>query len=108
MRNGAVGEGSLDGLVVALCRDYSRRVSDIESGYIGRRTLIELRYLNIKLLGAAAEIAGERYAEVFVREIGNAVGYAKSELIDRMSETSYKRYKALIKNNIAKKLHLKD
>lgn len=108
MRNGNMKDGSLDGLIVALCRDFSRRKAEIESGFAGRRTLIELRYLNIKLLGAAAEIAGDRHAEVFVQEIGEAVGYAKSQLIDKMSETSYKRYKALIKNNIAKKLHLSD
>ena len=106
MRNEDLRGGSLEGLIIALCRDHARRVREIESGYVSRRTLAELRYLNIKLLTAAAEIAGERNAEAFIREIGEGIGYAKSDLMERMSEVSYKRYKAFIKENIAKKLHL--
>jgi len=108
MRNGNVRRDCLDALIVALCLDHGRRKAEIESGMLGRRTLAELRYLNIKLLTAAVEVVGERYAETFIREIGEAVGYAKSDLMDRMSEVSYKRYKALVKNNIAKRLHLSD
>lgn len=106
MRTEDLKGGSLDVLVIALCRDYARRVREIENAYVGRRTLAELRYLNIKVLWAASEVVGERYAEAFVREIGEGIGYAKSELMDHMSEVSYKRYKTLIKENIAKKLHL--
>ena len=100
-------EGALDNLVVALCRDFKRRALAIENGGLSRRCLIELRYLNFKILEAAAEIVGEDDAEIYVIEIGAAIGYANSEILDR-SEVYYKKCKKLVKENIAKKMHLTD
>ena len=98
---------SLDSLVKALCCDFSRRKKIIESGGATKRTQTELRYLNLKIFAAAAEIAGDEFAAVYIEEIGREIGYAKSEAFC-VSELTYKRYKSLIKENIAKKLHLSD
>lgn len=106
MRNENI-ESSLDCLVLALCKDYERRSSKIASGASQRRTLVEFRYLNFKIFDAAAEIAGEELAPLYIKEIGEGIGYAKSAL-DGISEGTYKKYKKLIKENIAKKLHLSD
>ena len=97
----------LDNLIKALCCDFSRRKKVIESGLSSKRTLTELRYLNLKIFDAAAEIAGDEFAAVYIEEIGREIGYAKSEAFC-VSELTYKRYKSLIKENIAKKLHLSD
>ena len=97
--------GTLDGLVVALCRDYERRRVAIEKGNFGKRTLMEYRYINFKMLDAAAEIVGLHQAESFISEIGERRGYAKCEN-PYMSEAAYKRCKAEIKRNIAVKLYL--
>ena len=98
---------TLDELISALCRDYFRRGSAIERSSQTRRTLIEYRYLNYRIREAAAEIVGDHLAPIYIREIGESVGYAKSE-DGTVSETTYKRYKKLIRDNIAKKLHLID
>lgn len=112
MRNGNIKEReclneTLDNLVHALCRDYPRRQQAIETGGAEHRTLVEFRYLNLKIMDAAAEIAGDAFAHVYINEIGKSVGYAKSET-EGTSEYTYKKYKRLIKENIAKKLHLCD
>ncbi len=109
MREGSLTrfEKTLDGLVLALCTDYSRRASLINSGEVSKGTLSELRYLNLKIFKASAEIAGENYAEAYIREIGGAIGYARSE-DEYISETTYKKYKKRIKENIARSLCLCD
>lgn len=96
---------TLEGLIVALCADFDRRREAIASGRIERRTDTELRYLNYKLLDAAAEIVGEGESEIYIREIGAHTGYAASR--SAVSESTYKKYKMLVKASIAKKLHLK-
>lgn len=103
------GEGvciapTLDRLVVALCDDYERRERLIREGGLSLRMLSELRYLNMKILEGAEEQA-YLDGEVFIGEIGRRIGYANSEL-DYMSESTYKRRKAEVKRNIAKKLFL--
>lgn len=98
---------TLDALVVALCRDYVRREVAISNRAVSKRTDTEYRYLNFRIFEAAAEIVGERLAYAYICEIGGMVGYAKSE-IDCMSEGTYKTYKRLIIENIAKRLHLSD
>lgn len=98
---------TLDNLVIALCLDYERRKNAIAEKLSSYRTDTEYRYLNYNIFSAAAEIAGERDAEIFIKDIGCRVGYAKSECVT-LSEVTYKKYKNLIKDNIAKKLHLKD
>ena len=100
-------EESLDMLVVALCFDYSRRQKAIEERSATKRVDTEFRYFNFKMFDAAAEIVGDRDADIYIREIGERIGYAKSQMW-QVSEVTYKNYKKLIKENIAKKLHLTD
>ena len=97
---------TLEELVVALCLDYSRRERHIEAHSVSHRTETEYKYLNFKIYDAAAEICGERYAPIYIEEIGRRIGYAKSRT--HLSEVTYKRYKNLIKMNIARVLHLID
>ena len=68
---------------------------------------MEYRYINFRIFEAAAEIATEELAVRFIYEIGNKIGYAKSELY-QMSEANYKNKKSRIKRAIAEKLHLVD
>ena len=96
---------SLDGLIRALCADYGRREEIISSMSAERRVDNELRYLNFKIFDAVAEIVGEARARQFIEEIGNSKGYAKSK-IEYISEGTYKRYKWLIRKNIAKRMYL--
>ncbi len=96
---------SLDQLVVALCADYPRQQKAIEERTAPKRIDTEYRYYCFKIYDAAAEIAGERLAEVFITEIGNRIGYAKSALY-YYSESHYKETKLKVKQNIAKRLHL--
>ena len=98
---------TLDGVVVALCRDYARRCEAIEKSAYTARTLMEYRYYNLKIFDGAAEIVGEDAAENYINEIGEAKGYANSEISD-VSEPTYKRKKCEVKRNIAIKLHLTD
>lgn len=98
---------TLDALVIALCADYRRRRSAIERGEASRRTDMEYRYLNFKMLDAAMEIAGTRYGEIYINEIGGRIGYARSQ-VDHLSEVGYKLEKQQIKQSIARKLHLVD
>ena len=100
-------ESTLDALVIALCLDYDRRRKAIEDRCATKRTDTEYRYLNFKIYDAVAEIVGERYAEIYINEIGRKIGYAKSDDLT-VSEVTYKKYKRLAKDNIAKKLHLTD
>jgi hypothetical protein len=96
---------TLDVLVKALCRDYQRREGIIRSAVAERRVDNELRYLNYKIFTAVSEIVGEAHAPIYIEEIGNSVGYAKSKLYS-YSEGLYKHYKWLVKKNIARHLHL--
>ena len=98
-------EKSLDQLVIALCADYPRQKKAIEERTAEKRIDTEYRYYCFKIYDAAAEIAGERLAEVFITEIGNRIGYAKSALY-YYSESHYKETKLKVKQNIAKRLHL--
>lgn len=94
-------------VVDALCADYSRRRELLLSGRVEHRTALELRYLNFKILEAAAEIVGERDAEIMISEIGANTGYARSKLF-YMSESLYKTRKGEVIYNIARHLHLID
>ena len=98
-------EASLDLLIVALCADYQRRKEVIEKRQAHRRVDTEFRYLNFKIYDAVAEIVGEELAELFIYEIGNKVGYARSE-VEAMSESTYKIYKKRVKDNLSVKLYL--
>lgn len=98
-------EPTLDRLVTALCLDYSRRQKIIEERSASKRTDTELRYYNFLIYDAAAEVVGERDAEIYINEIGRNIGYAKSTA-SYTAESVYKGYKQYVKENIAKKLHL--
>lgn len=100
-------DSTLDALVRALCLDYPRRERAISELSVSHRTDTEFRYYNFKIFDAAAEVVGEAEAEIYIKEIGETVGYAKSDTF-LISEVTYKKRKRLVMNNIAKKLHLCD
>lgn len=97
---------TLDKLVVALCKDYYARHEAILMGKCSKRTLMEYEYINRKINEAAIEVAEDDY-ELFIKEIGDSRGYARSKVFD-ISESTYKRKKQEIKINIARKLNLID
>jgi hypothetical protein len=97
---------SLDGIVVALCRDFQRREDAVKGKLCSRRTAMEYEYINSRLVEAARELVGDS-AAIYIYEIGERVGYAYSN-IDYTSESTYKNVKKEIKRNIAKKLHMID
>ena len=97
---------TLDFLIVALCRDFQTRERAIAENSCNRRTLMEYEYINIRLVEAAREIAGEEYGN-YIYEIGERIGYAYSR-VNAASETDYKIKKKEVKINIARKLHLLD
>ena len=108
MRNGNVGSSrSVDALVTALCLDFPRRERAIRDGTASKRTLTEFHYLNFKIVEAVTEVVEERYVRLYIKEIGENVGYAKSKS-EGLGESLYKTRKKTIKENIARKLHLTD
>lgn len=98
-------QATLDNLVSALCADFSRRSELIRTGALTRRTETELRYINAKIIDATLELAEDFELDAFIYEIGDSVGYAKSSLT-HLCESTYKKRKRGIKENIAKKLFL--
>lgn len=95
----------LEGLVVALCADFSRRKRLIEKRDAGYSAIMECRFLNYRILDAARQVAGETEAEIYILDIGERTGYSKSRL-NRLSEKNYKEKKAAVKLAIAKRLLL--
>ena len=95
----------LDTLITALCADYPRRAEVIDRRSAPYNVIMEYRFLNYRIINAAAEIAGSRDAIYFVYDIGNEVGYAASDLI-ALSEVIYKQRKKEVKENIARRLSL--
>ena len=98
---------SLDDVIISLCRDYKRREDIVKSSGCTERTAIEYRYLNYRMREAAEDIAGEVYAVAFIRDIGEKIGYARTE-IEGFCEADYKSTKLRIKLGIARSLHLLD
>ena len=98
---------SVDAVVVALCLDFDRRARAISEGSATHRTEMEYRYLNYKILTATEEIVGESRAAVMISDIACGRGYAKTELYDT-SERDYKNKKRMVKDSIARALHLID
>ena len=98
---------TLDVLVCALCLDYERREEGIVKKLFSHRTEMEFRYYNFKIYEAAAEAVGDGLARCMIKEIGNRIGYAKTECVT-LHERDYKQRKRLVKLNIARKLHLTD
>lgn len=101
------GERLLDSLITAICADYGRRKEALEQCLVGRRVRMEYAYMNSRVFEGAGEISGGALAEIFIREIGEGIGYASSA-VSVMSESTYKTYKKEIKRNIARKLKLID
>ena len=97
---------TVDMIVVAFCKDYFFRKEAIANHSCSKRTCMEYAYINERIADAAREIVGDDY-EIFIKEIGSAVGYAKSGVLN-IAECGYKHYKKQVKVNIAKKLHLID
>ena len=97
----------LNDIIVALCADYDRRKQCALDSKMSKRVLMEYVYINSRLFDAAAEIAGPSFAEQYIYDIGNSVGYARTELYI-FSEPTYKDYKARIKENMLKKLKFID
>ncbi len=97
---------TLDFLIIALCRDFETRERSIKEKSCNRRTLMEYEYINRRLVDAAREIVGNSY-EIYIKEIGERIGYAYSK-IQHLSETDYKVKKREVKLNIARKMHLLD
>jgi len=97
---------TVDGIIVALCKDYERRENAIRNKSFSSRTSMEYEYINSKIREAAREIVGDE-ADKYVNEIGDRVGYAYSEVMTA-SESTYKKVKKEIKINIARKLHMID
>ena len=96
---------TLNDVIVALCADYGRREGAILEGVVTPRVGMEYKYMNYRIYEAAAEIVSERYARLYIDEIGGKVGYAKTAH-PAISERMYKIEKQEVKINIAKKLHL--
>ena len=94
-----------EGLVVALCADFGRRKRLIERKSAPYSVIMECRFLNYRMLDAAIQVAGERDAEIFIRDIGEGKGYASTDLYI-LSERVYKDRKAEVKIGIAKRLLL--
>lgn len=104
--NGCYGyTDTLDAVIVALCLDYERRAAAVELGVVSSRCGMEYKYLNYRIFEGAAEIVSERFARLFINEIGRKVGYATTEH-PAISERQYKADKREVKINIARKLHL--
>ena len=100
-------KSTLTELVCALCKDYSRRNGLMSCNSTSRRVKNELVYINMRVFEAVSEIVGSECAEVMIYDIGNSIGYAKTELYC-FSEGSYKKYKREAVQNIAKRLFLCD
>ena len=103
----SLSEKMIYDIVVALSAHYDIRDHAIAEKSVSPRVRMEYMYINSKMLDAAVEIAGARYARQFIFDIGHGVGYAKSK-IDSFSESNYKKSKMAVKRRIAEKLHLLD
>ena len=94
-------------IVELLSRDYEWRKCVIKEKRMTPRVRTEYAYINAKLYSASQDIVGPQYADIFIHEIGNKIGFAKSR-VDCMSEGTYKLYKTRIKLNMLRKLYLLD
>ena len=96
---------TLDAMVVAFCADYGRREELIRNVDTPKRVKVELQYINYKLYDAVADVVERHLIPIFIDEIGARKGFASS-MVEGMGESVYKRAKARVKVNIAKKLYL--
>ena len=103
----AVTESLISDIVVALAAHFEARERAILTKSVTTRVRMEYVYINSKMLDAAAEIVGIKYAKQFILDIGRGIGYANTKT-DAFSETSYKKSKMEVKRRIAEKLNLLD
>ena len=102
-----VSENMVFDIVVTLSAHFEIREAAIFKKSVTPRVRMEYIYINSKLLDAAAEVVGLKYAKKFIMDIGRGIGYANTK-IDAFSETYYKKSKLAIKRKMAEKLHLLD
>ena len=93
-------------LIEALCADFERRERVVKNRMASYRVIMTYRFLNYRMLEAAVEVAGTRDALMFIKEIGDGTGYAKS--VTTLSEVTYKQRKHNVKLAIERKLSLRD
>ena len=105
MHDEALIPEGVEEIIRVLCADYTRRALVLECKNAPFNVIMEYRFLNYRILNAAIEIAGTRDARVFIKDIGEEIGYAATELW-LLSEIEYKTRKAQIKFNIARRLSL--
>ena len=98
-------EKSLKLLIRAQCLDYFRREEELEKADLPRRVRMEYAYLDSKIEEAVRSVVGDKLCLVFIEEIGEGVGYAKSKVYC-YSERIYKEKKRECVRRIAKKLYL--
>ena len=103
----AVTENLVSDIVVALAAHFEARERAILEKSVTPRVRMEYVYINSKMLDAAQEVVGTRYAKNFITDIGRSIGYVHTT-VDTFSETYYKKSKLAIKRKIAEKLHLQD
>lgn len=102
-----VSENMVFNIVVALAAHFETREKAILKKSVTPRVRMEYIYVNSKMLDAAAEVVGMKYAKEFIMDVGQERGYAKSK-IDAFSEACYKKSKQAVKRKIAERLHLLD
>jgi hypothetical protein len=105
MYDEAVMPEGVEEIIKSLCADYTRRALVIECRNAPFNVIMEYRFLNYRMMNAAIEVAGPRDARCFIKDIGEATGYAESDLF-LLSESVYKQRKNAVKNNIARRLSL--
>ena len=97
----------LDTLLTGLCLDFPRREEILRAGEGNFRVRMEYAYLNARVYEAAREeCVDDEETRLYLEEIGAKIGYANSRA--ECSESTYKRKKQRIRQNILKKLHLID
>ena len=106
MGNGSL-EKSIVNIVEAHCLDFERRAKCIAEHIVTKRTEAEYRYLNAAVYTGAVNIVGRELAPSYIYDIGRKLGYAHS-VIEGIGEVKYKNAKRLIKESVAKELHLID
>ena len=105
MHDEALIPDGVEEIIRVLCADYTRRALVLECKNAPFNVIMEYRFLNYRILNAAIEIAGTRDARVFIKDIGEEIGYAATDLW-LLPELEYKNRKAQIKVNIARRLSL--
>ena len=100
-----VNKRSLKELIKAECLDYFRREEELKNADLPRRVRMEYAYLDSKIEDAVRSVVGDKLCLAFIFEIGEGIGYAKSDVYC-YSERIYKEKKRECVIRIAEKLYL--